>query len=257
MRCPGFSCGAAAGLAAALVFAAPAQSGQVVVELFTSQGCSACPPADALLVELAARPDVIALGLHVDYWDYLGWRDSFAKPANTRRQRDYVARLGGRTVFTPQIVVDGAASVVGSRRQAVIEEIALAAAIPDRVAVRITRENDTLRVGVEPEDGVQGPARVLFFVVEHPKTVSITRGENVGRRLTYHNVVRDWMTLGWWTGGRAELRAPRPEDARSVAVVLQREDGAILGASSYDFDSAPISAAPALPAEDGAADTAR
>lgn len=233
----------AAGL---LLSPSPSAAGPVVVELFTSQGCSACPPADALLGDLAERPDVIPLGLHVDYWDYLGWRDRFAAPANGRRQRGYIERMRHRTVFTPQIIVDGVTSVIGSRRQAVLEEIALAAAMGDGVAVRATRDGDAIRVELEPQvEASLGVARVLYFIYEWPRTVHITRGENETRRITYHNVVRDWMTLGHWSGEAAVMQAPRPEDARGVAVIVQRDDGVVLGAGKLEFDHAPVSAVPA------------
>ncbi|MBM3557015.1 MAG: DUF1223 domain-containing protein, partial [Alphaproteobacteria bacterium] len=115
--------GALAGLAAA---AAEAADKPLVVELFTSQGCNSCPPADRHLTTLAARPDLIALSLHVDYWDYLGWRDSFGSPAHGRRQRAYQAGLGGRSIYTPQLVIGGAAQAVGSDQGAVAKAIAAA-----------------------------------------------------------------------------------------------------------------------------------
>jgi hypothetical protein len=209
----------------------------VVVELYTSQGCSACPPADALLGELAQREDVIALALHVDYWDYLGWRDVFGSAANTRRQRAYVSALGGRTVFTPQIVIDGAHTVVGSRRADVLDEVALARTTPHHATVSLERDQDgmAIRVAGAPIDGA---ARVLFFVVEPPLTVTPARGENRGRTLVYHNAVRFWMTLGVWTGGEQVWRAPAPEDARAVAVLVQRGNGEILGAAQRRMNGA-------------------
>ena len=231
-------------LACAAALASPQTaraSGPVVVELFTSQGCSACPPADALLGELSERPDVVALALHVDYWDYLGWRDAFASPANTRRQRAYAPRLDARSVFTPQAVVDGRASVVGSRRVELLEEIALAAAIPDAVAVMIERANGSVRVALEPRIEEAGDARILFFVYERPQQVVVGGGENATRRLVYHNAVRDFWSLGTWSGAAMELSAPRPEDARGVAVLVQRRDGAILGAQKLEFEAEPIS----------------
>lgn len=230
-------------LAACLVWPAHharAESGPVVVELFTSQGCGACPPADRLLGELARRADVVALALHVDYWDYLGWRDRFASPENTRRQRRYVAALGEPSVFTPQMVIDGAASVVGSRREPALEEIAMAAATPDSVSVGLERAGDAVRIALTPLAESRGGARVLYFVYERPRSIAITGGENGARRLTYHNAVREWAEIGAWTGAPAELVAPRPQDARGVAVIVQRSDGVVLGARKLEFEAIPI-----------------
>jgi hypothetical protein len=238
-----------AALAAALLAAPASASGPVVVELFTSQGCSECPAADALLGELAQREDVIALSMHVDYWDYLGWNDTFASAANGMRQRRYVQRLGGRAVFTPQMVVHGGASVIGSRRGEVAEEIALAAAMPPAARVSIRREGDAVRIALEPTDvPPAGAAQILYVVYDRAQDVAIGRGENAARRLTYHNPVRHWMSIGHWSGGPAEFVAPRPEDAKGVAVLVQRSDGAILGARRFEFDATAISAYPQEPA---------
>ncbi len=221
-----------------------AQAGPVVVELFTSQGCSACPPADAALRELAQRPDVVALSLHVDYWDYLGWRDRLALPANTLRQRGYLAELGGRTVFTPQMVIDGRVSVVGSRRSEALDEIALAGARPDAVSVRIARDGPLIRATLTPQTEASAasdsPARILLVVYEHAVTQKIAGGENAGREVTYVNVAREWSTLGVWSGGAAEVVAPAPHDAAGVAILVQRTGEGFLGAGALDLSATPI-----------------
>lgn len=237
-----------AAVVTALGAAGPSGARPVVVELFTSQGCNACPPADALLGELAARDDVIALALHVDYWDYLGWRDVFGSAANTRRQRSYLRTLGGRTVFTPQLVIDGALALPGARRADVLDEIAIARATPHAAAVALERDPDGMVIRVDGE-AQDNPARVLFFVFEPPHVVTPTRGENVGRPLVYHNAVRFWMTLGWWRGGEQVWRAPAPEDARGVAALVQRRDGVIIGAAQRLMNGA----APAVSEVSGAA----
>ena len=209
--------------------------GPVVVELFTSQACSSCPPADALLAELAERPDVIALALHVDYWDYLGWRDMFGSPANTRRQRDYAEGASSRIVFTPQMVIDGSVSVVGSRREDVLDEIALAATHrkPARVAIRRDGAWLDISVDVSEENKLEEVLEVAMFVLEPPATVRPTRGENAGRRMLYLNAVRDWHVLGEWRGAPAQWRAPAPQDAEAVAVIAQMAVGrAIVGAAT-------------------------
>ncbi|MGF1658550.1 MAG: DUF1223 domain-containing protein [Rubrimonas sp.] len=221
-----------AGFASAALADEP--KGPVVVELFTSQACSSCPPADALLAELAERGDVIALALHVDYWDYLGWRDMFGSPANTRRQRDYAEGASSRIVFTPQMVIDGSVSVVGSRREEVFDEIALAATHrkPARVAIRRDGAWLDISVDVAGEGGRDEVLEVAMFVLEPPATVKPTRGENAGRRILYRNAVRDWHVLGEWRGAPARWRAPAPQDAEAVAVIAQMANGReIVGAA--------------------------
>ncbi|MEM1316203.1 MAG: DUF1223 domain-containing protein, partial [Pseudomonadota bacterium] len=142
--------------------AAQEAQGLVVVELFTSQGCSACPPADELLGELAQRDDVLALSLHVDYWDYLGWRDVFAHPMFTKRQKDYRASTGMRSVYTPQMIVHGAAALVGSRRGDVMAEIETAKMTDAVARVELMREGDRIEVRVAPA-AASAPAAVAWF----------------------------------------------------------------------------------------------
>jgi hypothetical protein len=237
------------GLCAALSSPAAA-SDPVVVELFTSQGCSSCPPADALAAELSTREDVIVLALHVDYWDYLGWRDVFGSAANTRRQRAYAEALGERMVYTPQMVIDGEAAVVGSRRQQALDEIAVAAATPHAVGVSMAEDGDEIVATLEPRQaGARG--RVFLFIYEPPTAVAIGRGENGGRRFTFHNAVRTWMALGAFTGEARTFRAPKPQDARGVAVLVQDPtDMAVLGAGRLEFQpwASQVSAVAAEPA---------
>lgn len=218
---------ALAALALSLGFAPGAQAGDeaqgaVVVELFTSQGCSSCPPADELLAELAARPDVIALSLHVDYWDYLGWADAFAMPGFTRRQAAYGAAAGARSVYTPQMIVDGGARVVGSQRAKVIAAIEAAARAPRAARISLSRMDERLEVRIIPLKS-PAPAGLLWFVTYHtPAPVEIKRGENAGREIVYHNVARSWMKLGKWDGrSEAAYSAPAPAEDTGVAVILQ------------------------------------
>jgi hypothetical protein len=221
---------------AALAAAPVAAQDRVVVELFTSQGCSACPPADALLAELAGRDDVIALALHVDYWNYLGWRDVFSSPANTRRQQAYVEALGGRAVYTPMMVIDGEKAVVGSRRQRALDEIAVAAAEPHALTVTIAADGDGIVAEVAPRgEAVSG--QVLYFIIEPPTTVSIGRGENAGRRSAFYNAVRTWMAIGHFDGEARRYPAPTPQDARAVVVLVQDPlTQRVLGAAKHQFE---------------------
>ncbi len=222
----------------------------VAVELFTSQGCAACPPADALLGEISVRDDVVALGMHVDYWNYLGWSDTLGAAANSRRQRDYAAALGERMVYTPQMVIDGATALVGARRGAVLDAIARAGARPRTVALEVTPEGDMIRIAAharapgaareaadEAADEVaEEVADIVYFIYDRPQTVAIARGENAGREITYVNPVRAWMALARWDGAPGVWRVPAPEGARGVAVLAQAaSDGRVLGAAKHEF----------------------
>lgn len=213
-----------AALIATMVFAlaggARAQTNPVVVELFTAQGCSSCPPADAFLADLADRDDVIALSLHVDYWDYLGWSDPFASPEMTARQRGYAGYQNVRSVFTPQMIVQGVTSEVGHRRAAVLDAIALAKAAPAAARVELQQEAGRLRVTIIPlRPGLSGIVHMVNYDV--PQVQQIPSGENIGQTLTYVNVVTGWMRLGTWNGERMELTAPVPTMGKGVAVLVQ------------------------------------
>jgi hypothetical protein len=211
-------------LAAALVgtTAARAQENPVVVELFTSQGCSSCPPADALLTELAGREGVIALALHVDYWDYLGWKDSFASPAFTARQRAYAKAARSRSIFTPQMVVQGQDRLVGHDADRILGSIATHREAAAPVGLRVVRETGVLRISLEPGRGPAEPAdiHVVRFVPSHD--VAIEGGENVGRAITYTNIVTDWQTIARWDGSEpVELVYDLP-GSEPLAVIVQR-----------------------------------
>ena len=215
---------------AGLAERAAAQVSPVVVELFTSQGCSSCPPADELLGRMADRENVIALSLHVDYWDYLGWRDVFSSPAHTRRQRDYAGRMGERMVYTPQIVVQGREGMVGSHGNKVAAAIERHAAKPSAAKVELMKMEDRLVADITPADDARARGRVLMAWYTRAEQVAIRAGENRGRKIVYHNVVRGWSDMGVWRGGRIALTAPLPM-ADGVAVMIQdQEGGPILGA---------------------------
>ena len=211
----------------------------IVVELFTSQGCSSCPPADELLGELSEREDVIALSLPVDYWDNLGWRDTFASPEHTDRQRGYAKRLPNRRLYTPQMVINGRFDVVGSRREEVIETIdrALEEAVRD-VAINITDFGDRIavRISEAPED-LAGVRASVWIIPYHtgPIPVSITKGENRGRTISYANVVDGIMKLGDYWGTMTalfhSLDGMRDKNVSGCVVVVQENDnGPILAA---------------------------
>ncbi len=217
--------------------AEPAATAPTVVELFTSQGCSSCPPADSLLGELADRDDVIALGYHIDYWDYIGWVDPFGLPEATARQRSYGRSLGLRSVFTPQMVVDGKVSVIGSRRREVNGAIAAAPDIrPQAVAVAVERIASD-RVSVTVEGGQRpagGAADVVLVRYDSAHVTEVARGENHGRTLDDANVVRHVELIGQWQGAPLTLTAAIPAGAEAggcVVLVQQAGHGPSLGAA--------------------------
>ena len=200
----------------------------VVVELFTSQGCSSCPPANAYLNELSkARRDVLALAFHVTYWDRLGWKDPFSLQAATQRQDVYGHRFGDGS-YTPEIVVDGAAGMVGSDRGEVGSAIENARRHGrTAAAVNVTKNGE--QVSIEVGAG-SGNGRILLIGFDHEHTTAIGRGENSGRTLTEANVVRSIRSVGQWSGTPLRLNEPFPE-GQDVAVVLEAPDGRIIGAS--------------------------
>jgi len=200
----------------------------VLIELFTSQGCNSCPPADALLGELARRPGVIALAWHVDYWDGLGWKDRFSSHAATERQYDYAHRLGEYNVYTPQLVIDGTAETVGSDSRAADAAIRQAAARdvagpsvslgpgPDGVA--------QVLVGAGPKS----PATVWLIGYDREQTTPIGRGENAGRTLTEYQVVRRARKLGAWTGEAVTFPLPDKEGEAEIVLIEPDAPGPML-----------------------------
>ncbi len=199
-----------------------------VVELFTSQGCSSCPPADALLAELAsARPDVLALAFHVTYWDRLGWKDPYSLPLATERQRHYASLWGDGSIYTPQLVAGGRYQAIGSDRVAALG--ALAAAGAGRSAVPLRLASDPAGVTLDVGAG-HGRATLLLVGFDPSHVTRVGRGENGGRTLTNINVVRSLATAGTWQGDALALHAPRPPGERT-ALLLQADDGRVLSAA--------------------------
>ncbi|MGB7317456.1 MAG: DUF1223 domain-containing protein [Planktotalea sp.] len=199
--------------------AAQAQAQPVVIELFTSQGCSSCPPADALMHKLAARGDVIALSMHVDYWDYIGWKDEFARPENTARQKAYAHAAGRRSVYTPQMIIGGVDSVVGTHPMDVADMIAKHARESKDVSLKLARTGKRLMIAANARRPAKYDVKVVNFTPK--RTSAIKRGENAGKTITYVNVVSNLKVVGKWDG-RAPLSVTAQIGSGPVAVFIQR-----------------------------------
>ncbi|MGL5010093.1 MAG: DUF1223 domain-containing protein, partial [Paracoccaceae bacterium] len=186
---------------AAIGSTASAQSKPVVVvELYTSQGCSSCPPADDFMAELVADPNVIALALHVDYWDYIGWKDEFAHAAFTDRQKDYARAISSRTIYTPQFIVNGMDRIEGVNPEAVQSFVRMHLEVPPEVTLALQRDGDKLVIRAAALGVVSAPLEVNLVRYTPQETVSIERGENAGKTVTYYNIVTEFTALGTWDG---------------------------------------------------------
>lgn len=212
---------------------------RAVVELFTSQGCSSCPPADALLTSLADHEDVITLAYHVDYWDYVGWKDTFANPEFSDRQRAYADSWGSSRIYTPQMVVNGAKAVVGSRRSEVYGALD-GATLP--LTVEVSRDADMLKIAIPPNTSLDD-AVVWMVTYLDRADVAIDTGDNAGKSMVYTQVVTGRQVLGMWEGkAGANLKLPIAEvlddTSTGIAVIVQQErhgkPGPILGAAAFE-----------------------
>jgi hypothetical protein len=224
--------------------ARPAQP--VVIELFTSQGCSSCPPADSLLNEMIrSNPKLIALTLPVDYWDYIGWKDTFAQPGFTARQKAYGAMRGDHQIYTPQAVVNGVSPVVGSDRDEIEAASRTAYGKDGALSVPLAAHPNDNGLSVDLGAAPQGAPRAgtfWLFQIARERTVAIGRGENSGHRVTYANVVRHMRRIGDWTGQPTHFDIPGQDltspDSDSFALVLQAgsesRPGPILAAITGD-----------------------
>jgi hypothetical protein len=210
----------------------------VVVELFTSQGCYSCPPADKYVGVLKKRENVIALAYHVDYWDYIGWKDPFATPVNTQRQRGYSKAMGLWSIYTPQMVIDGRLEGAGSRSGEISDKIGRVStmSLADRVSIPVALQANGPRLRVEIEGGAAPEAGDIWLVTyDEERTTAIPRGENAGKSLTEYNIVRGIWRLGDWNGQPVSVEYDTKdfESLADNAVVLLQEknQGAIYGAA--------------------------
>jgi len=244
-----------AAVAGSVVASLPALAAEprAVIELFTSQGCSACPAADKLLGDFAKDPTLVPLTLAIDYWDYLGWKDTLALAGHARRQKAYSLMRGDREVYTPQVVVNGTIQTRGSDRSGIEEAIAESrrAAATLSVPLTLSIADGRLTVAAPAASSGATSAEVWLCPVSKAVEVAIARGENSGHTFTYHNVVRRWTKLGAWNGKAATWSIPladfKTTDVDAVAVVLQdgaaAQPGAIRGAAMMSLDQGGVAAA--------------
>jgi hypothetical protein len=213
---------------------------RAVVELFTSQGCSSCPAADQVLGELSEDPSIITMSLPIDYWDYIGWKDTLALPGHTKRQWAYAHALGDRGVYTPQAVVNGSMQVVGSDRAAIENAITQSQKHADALTlpVSLSIADGQIKIAAATSKAASS-GEVWLCSLSRAVPVVIGRGENHGRTITYHNVVRHWAKVGEWTGAAGTWTVPvkdvQADGVDEVAVVVQagnaQNPGAMLGAA--------------------------
>jgi len=242
-----------AALIGAVFVAAPtafAGEPRAVIELFTSQGCSSCPPADKLLGELSRDPSLVTMSLAVDYWDYLGWKDTLAVHGHSNRQRAYSSARGDRDVYTPQAVINGVVHVLGSDKAAIEKAIAQTRQNTKTLTlpVKMTVADGKISVDVAAAAGNPDSAEVWLCPITTSAPVAVGRGENSGRTLTYHSVVRRWVKLGVWSGKAETFSIPVSDmsgagytiaDIDRLAVVVQSgvaaKPGVMLGAAQISL----------------------
>lgn len=211
------------GLFIGLCGAVNAQTQPVVVELFTSQGCSSCPPADEFMAELAKSPDVIALSLHVDYWDYIGWKDTFANPQYTKRQKAYAKAVSSRMIYTPQMIIGGQDRVEGNDPMKVAEAIRRHQGQVSPVRLTVARDGDTIIIRAEADPPLTKPARIQLVRYQPEATITIGRGENAGRDVTYTNIVTDWQSIADWPGIAPMDMTAQAAGSDPVVIIIQTD----------------------------------
>ena len=207
----------------------------VIVELYTSQGCSSCPPADEFVAMLASDPRILPLALHVDYWDYIGWADKFAQGKFTDRQRAYAKAVGSRTIYTPQLIIGGQDRIEGFSPEETADRLREHLASGSTIRLTVTREGDQLVIRAEADPPLDAPVRVQLVRYKPQETVNIERGENAGKTVTYHNIVTSWEGLGNWRGRQPlDLSASYAGQEPGAVIVQTAGPGAILAAVRVD-----------------------
>jgi len=205
----------------------------IVLELFTSQGCSSCPPADEIFAQLSADPRLITLALHVDYWDYLGWQDEYGQAAFTERQKAYASAIRERMIYTPQLIIQGDERVVASRPAEIEAALQQIGTNPSPVSLHIARK-DADKITIEAQSSAPLNAALMVQLVRYIPSAEVTieRGENEGMTIAYHNIVTDWQELGLWDGASAlEIEAEAGGDAPVVVILQEQGPAEILAAA--------------------------
>ena len=207
----------------------------VVVELYTSQGCSSCPPADEFVATLASDPRILPLALHVDYWDYIGWADKFAQAKFTDRQRAYAKAVGSRTIYTPQLIIGGVDRIEGHAPDETSDKLRKHLELGQTVLLTVTREGDQIVIRAKADLPLDAPVQVELVRYVPEETVTIERGENAGKTITYSNIVTSWERLGDWSG-QEPLEMTAPYDGTEPGAVIVQSDGPaqILAAARVD-----------------------
>ncbi len=207
----------------------------VVVELYTSQGCSSCPPADEFVAMLANDPRILPLALHVDYWDYIGWADKFAQAKFTDRQRAYAKAVGSRTIYTPQLIIGGQHRIEGFAPDETTARLREHLAATPIVTLSVTRDGDRLVIRAEADPPLNETVRIQLIRYAPEETVTIERGENAGKTITYTNIVTSWEGLGdWQANAPLELTTAFGGDQPGAIILQTAGPAAILAAARID-----------------------
>lgn len=207
----------------------------VVVELYTSQGCSSCPPADEFVAMLASDPRILPLALHVDYWDYIGWADKFAQAKFTDRQRAYAKAIGSRTIYTPQLIIGGQHRIEGFSPAETAARLREHLAAGSTVTLTVTRKGDRLLIRAEADPPLDETLRIQLVRYKPEETVTIERGENAGKTISYHNIVTSWEGLGEWEATEPlEMTAPFGGSEPGAVILQTAGPSAILAAARVD-----------------------
>jgi hypothetical protein len=212
-----------AGAAPAMAENSTGESG-TVVELYTSQGCSSCPPADDYLRKLAGEPGVIALALHIDYWDYIGWTDKFGSPKYTARQKAYAHANKSSTIYTPQMIVGGVDLVEGTNPESVEDAIRRHESANPVVNLQLARVGGQVQIAAQTNRPLTSSLRVQVVRYHPTARVNILHGENAGREIDYTNIVTAWTVIGEWDG-RGDLKLSTPVEGEDPVVVILQAEG--------------------------------